>query len=152
MSEATIQSGIQTAIRAMAEFADADVVINDWGIMDQASSNAPYVLIENSDTFESKQQTVSANTVWELPITLIERFTDWDTTLNNLRTRRQAIIDAINTGDIRTAGGLEAVDISSVRNDGGISYIYDAYIDPTDEPNALPTFISQRILLVAEEF
>jgi hypothetical protein len=103
MSEATIQLGIQAALRAMSEFEDADIVINDWSVLDQSSSAAPYVIIENADDFTSRQDTVTPVTRWEIPLTLIERFDDWQPALDNLRTRRQAIIDKINSDDIRSA-------------------------------------------------
>lgn len=152
MSEYTIQQGIQTAIQAMTEFADTDVFINNWDWLDQSSANAPYVNIENSDDFTSDQVTQSANTVWNIPVNLIEAFSDWDTTLNNFRTRRQAIIDKINSGTVRTAGGLAATNVRRVRNDGSIYYIYDKNIPDDQLRDALPSFIGQRLILETEEF
>lgn len=152
MSEATIQSGLQTAIQAMSEFASADVVINDWGILDQSTGNAPYVLIENSDDFSSEQDTQEPVTVWSIPITLIEAFTDWETSLNNLRTRRQAIIDKINSSDIRTAGGLEATNIRRIYNDGPITPVEERGMSDIEREYAVPVFLTQRIILEAEEF
>ena len=152
MSEYTVQQGIQTAIRAMDEFADADVVINDWGILDQSSANAPYVLIENSDDFNAEQDTQEPVTVWSIPVNLIEAFSDWDTTLNNFRTRRQAIIDKINSGTVRSAGGLDATNVRRVYNDGPIYHIEDKSLSDEQAREALPVFIGQRIILETEEF
>ena len=152
MSETTIQTGIQTAIRAMSEFDNADVVINDWSILDQSSSAAPYVIIENADEFTSKQDTVTPDNTWQIQVTLIERFDNWKSSLDNLRTRRQAIIDKINTDTIRSAGGLANVTIDEVRAGGPIGYIYNRYLTDEQMAEALPAFLSQLIILSAEEF
>jgi len=152
MSEATIRSGISTAIKAMTEFADADVVISEWGILDQSNLSAPYVLIEISDDFRSVQNTVTPQTTWNIPINLIERFTDWDETMVNLATRRQAIIDKINSSNIRSAGGLDGVDISEIRNDGYITPIFSRSDQEDLYEDALPIFLMQRILLICTEF
>ncbi|RJX17541.1 MAG: hypothetical protein C4575_12930 [Desulforudis sp.] len=152
MSEYAIQLGIQAAIQAMSEFTDADVVINDWSFLDKSSANAPYVLIEDSDDFDSEQNTQEPETVWNIPINLIEAFSDWDTTLNNFRTRRQAILDKINSDTVRTAGGLEATNVRRVRNDGKIYHIYDKNISDEELRQASPSFIGQRIILETEEF
>jgi tryptophan 2,3-dioxygenase len=151
-SETAIQLGIKTAIQSMIEFADADVVINDWSILDQSSQAAPYVIIENADNFRSMQITQTPENTWDIPITLIERFIDWTTSLNNFRDRRQAIIDKINSGDERSANGLSGVTIDEIRSDGSIGQIFLAYLTPEQQVEALPTFLSQRIVLVTKEF
>jgi hypothetical protein len=152
MSEAAIQAGIQAALQAMSEFDDADIVINDWGILDQSSLKAPYVIIENSDSFRSVQDVQTPENTWNIPITLIERFTDWSTTLNNLRARRLAIIQKINSGDERSAGGISGVTIDEIYADGPIRQVYPAYLTVEQQSEALPAFLSQRIILVAKEF
>lgn len=152
MSEATIQSGIQAAIQAMSEFADADVVINDYRFKDQPTANAPYVLIENSDDFTSDQDASTPQNTWFVPVTLFERFSDWKETYDNFRTRRQAILDKINSGSVRTAGGLSGTNVRRVRNDGSISYVYQKYLPPEQEQFATPMFIAQRMILETEEF
>ena len=68
MSEKLIQEGIQDAIQAMDAYANADVVINDWTILDQADSAAPYVIIENSDTFKAPQTAGDPSRTWEIPV------------------------------------------------------------------------------------
>jgi hypothetical protein len=152
MSELTIQQGFQTAIRAMSEFANADVVINDWRILDASVMNGPWVIIENSDAFDSRQDTVEPETTWNIPINLMEPFTEWQTTLNNLRARRQAIIDKINSGNSRSAGGLEGTTVDRIRNDGDIMPVYDPYVSEATRHEAMPIFLTQRIVLEATEF
>lgn len=153
MSEATIQSGIQTTLQAMSEFADADIVINEWGILDQAVTGAPYVIITNSDSVDSRQDTRTANTKWSIPITLYEAFTDWATSFNNFRTRRQAIIDAYNgTSTARSAGITSGVTIDRIRNDGDIGFYFDKTLSDEELRVAMPIFLYQTLILEAEEY
>ena len=110
------------------------------------------MLIENSDDFNAEQDTQEPVTVWSIPVNLIEAFSDWDTTLNNFRTRRQAIIDKINSGTVRSAGGLDATNVRRVYNDGPIYHIEDKSLSDEQAREALPVFIGQRIILETEEF
>jgi len=156
MSEATIMSGLATAIKAMAEFEDADVVVNDWEILDKSTAGAPFVIIENAEDFTSRQDVPTPQTSWQILVTLVEKFVNakssFQTTFSNLGTRRQAIIDKINSTNIRSAGGLSGVNIPEVRGAGGFSYIYPAYLSPEQRAEATPDFVAQRIILVCEEF
>lgn len=152
MSEATIQAGIKTALQAMDEFSDADIVINDWTIFDQYVGRAPYVIIGTSDDFESRQDTQTPNTNWNITLTLVEAFTEWKKSIDDLQIRRQAIIDKINSTNIRSAGGLEAVNIDEIRNASPILPRYDPYIPDEQLAEATPQFIYQDLVLVCEEF
>jgi hypothetical protein len=95
---------------------------------------------------------MTPQTKWDEKVTLIEKFEDWQTTLDNLRAHRQAIIDKINSDSVRSAGGLANVTIDEVRAGGPIGYIYNRYIADTDLPEALPDFVSQLLIIPAEEF
>ncbi len=153
MSEAAIQAGVQTILRAMAEFADADVVINDYRILDQSTLEAPYAIIGTSDDFESRQDTREEVNRWSIPVTLVERFTDWATSLNNLRDRRQAIIDKFNAllGE-RAAGLSGSLTCDVIRGDGPIVPRYPPDLQPGHDQEAMPVFLSQDIILEFEEF
>lgn len=150
MSEATIQAAVQDTIQAIAAFADASVVINDWTILDGSFDGAPYVLIETADSVTSRQDTMTPNTRWDVPITLFERFTDWATTYGNLRDRRQALIDEFNEIGANRSPGGGAVTADVIRTDTPIGEWYDPYQDPATNP--LPVFITQRLILEVEEF
>ena len=154
MSEAAIAAGIKTTIQAMSEFADADVVDNDYGVMDGSMENAPYVIIGTSDDFISEQDTQDHNTVWDINITLIEAFVDWKATLGTIRTNRQAILDEYNstTSNARSAGGLEGVDINEIRSSGPLVPVYPNWIDPEMEADADPIYIMAPLIFVCEEF
>jgi len=151
VSEKSIQEGIQSIIQSMTEFEDASVVINDWSILDYSSFYAPFVIIENSDQFESRQDGVTPNTVWQVPINLFEVFSGWEDTLTNFRARRQAIIDKLNTSPNRAAA-LTQVTIDRIYPDSEIEQVYSRYLKPEEEANALPVFLVQRIILEAEEY
>lgn len=153
MTEATIQAGIQDVIQSMIEFANADVVINDWGILDQSSSDAPYVLITSADNFTSRQDVTTAETTYEIPVMLIERFTDWKETYDNLTTRRDAILTKFNAvGTARSADGLTATTVDVIRPAGEITQLYDSYLSPEELAEALPTFIAQTLIFEVTEF
>jgi hypothetical protein len=151
-SEADIQAGIQTGIQTLAAFQSASVVINDWRVLDGPNSLAPFVIITTSDNFSSRQDVKSPVNKWDIPATLIERFSDWPTTLGNLQTRRQAIIDQLNTANWRSAGGLEAVTIDEIRSGGPVLPYYDKYLSAEERANALPQYLMQELILATEEW
>ncbi len=150
MSEATIQAAVKATLQGMTAFSTGDVVINDWRILDGTMNAAPYVIIETADSVTSRQDTVTPNTRWQIPVTLFERFTDWEETYNNLRDRRQAIIDEFNEVGANRSPGGGAVTADVIRTDGPIGQWYDPYMNPDDMP--LPVFITQRLILEIEEY
>lgn len=149
MSEQTIQEKIQGVIQALAIFEDADVILNDWGVVDRSSLEAPYVIIETSDDFEWQHQNPAGQMRWGIPINLIERFTDWDESMNLIRDRRQAILDAFFVGG---AGAEAGVVVDMIRNDGVITPYYDRTVAQDLQPEALPVFLMQRMILEVTEF
>ncbi len=153
MSELAVQQGLQTIIRNLAEFADTDVVINDWTILDGGVAGAPYIIIFTADTFRARQDTETRQTWWNVPVRMVEAFTDWTTTLNNFRARRQAILDAMNaTGTARAAGQSTAVTIDEIRSEGPITPYYDPYLAAEQLPEATPIYLYQDLIFVTEEF
>lgn len=153
MSEKALQEGIQAVIQDISAFDNADVAINDWTLLDQSTDHAPYVRIENADTFNSRQDVKSPDNTWPIPVTLIEAFDGWETTLNNFRNRRQAIIDEFNTvSSHRSANGLNATTIDSIRSDSPIVYVYESYGDEKIRPEQTPIYIQQTMIFEAREF
>jgi hypothetical protein len=153
MTEATIQAGIQDVIQAMPEFAGADVVINDWGIFDQSSSHAPYVLIQSADEVTSRQDVKTAQTVYMIPVMLVERFTNWKETYDNFTTRRDAILTKFNAvGAARSANGIAATTVDVIRSEGPIGEVYPAYLEPEERAEALPEFVVQTLIFETEEY
>lgn len=153
MTEATIQAGIQAVIQTMTEFANADVVINDYTIYDQSSSRAPYVLIQTADDFSSRQDVMTPETTYQIPVTLVERFTDWKETLDGLTTRRDAILTKFNAvGTARAANGIAALTVDDIRPAGPIAFVYDAYLPEEQRAEAMPVFVAQTLIFEATEF
>ena len=152
MSEKTLQEGLQTDIRTLADFANEDVVINDWQVLDQPTERGPYVIIENANEFIWRQDTSAKNTQWSIAITLAEPFvTDWGTTLNNFRDSRQALRDQL-IGSTLSASGLTGVTIDVVRNEGNAEPYGPIERDELGELIIIPHFWVQRIVLEGEEF
>jgi hypothetical protein len=143
-------NAMKATFRAMSDFQDADVVIGDYGILDGPLDNAPYILIEKGG-FTSSQQTQTPNTDWEIPTLLIVRFVDWPTSIVDLMTREQAIIDRFNVvGSNRSPGAVSAVTINAhtIRSDGEFLPLYDKFADTTV---SLPDYLTQRIIFEVNE-
>jgi len=155
-TEEAIQLGIQAGLQSLSAFNGVSVVINDWGVLDQSSALAPYVIISDADDFDARKDTAATQTRWTIPLELCERFTDWKETLGNFRTRRQAIIDQFNVAAIppalRSAGGIDGLTIDRVYSGGPIAAYYDRYLTAAQMAEALPIFLRQTILLECQEF
>jgi hypothetical protein len=152
MTEKAIQEGLQDVFQGMDEFANEDVVINDYSPFDLSTANAPYIIIENSDEFESTQDSFAEVTTWNIPWVLVERFTDWNETQANFRTRRQAIIDKFNSeGNSRSAGGVAGVNIRTIRTVTPILEWYSPDVAENQRGETFPVFIFQRFVCVTEE-
>lgn len=132
MSESAAQTAIQTALQALSDFADADVVINDWSVLDQSKAHAPYVIIETADAFEGGA--VTGATRWEIVLNLFVSFDDWTQAKNDFRDVRQAIIDAVDS----------LANAYPVRSGGNVTEWYDQYADGA---SAEPAFLSQRLIV-----
>ncbi len=153
MSEAAIQTALQTLIRAMTAYEDNSVTINDWSILDNlGEAHAPFCIIGSSDNFMARQDTQEANTRWDMPITIFEAFTGWQATLAGITLRRQALVDMINTAGTNRSVGTSEITIDAVRNDGLVEPYYDPYLDPDQIAIAEPIYLRQRIVLEVEEF
>ena len=152
MTEKAIQEGLQDVFQGMDEFANEDVVINDYSPFDLSSANAPYIIIENSDEFESTQDSYAEVTTWNIPWVLVERFTNWNETQGNFRKRRQAIIDKFNSGgNARSAGGVVGVNIKIIRTVTPILEWYAPDVADNQRGETFPAFIFQRFVFVTEE-
>jgi len=149
MSELTIEQKIQGVIQALSYWEDADVVINDWSVVDRPNVEAPYVIIETSDDFEWSHIAPTAEMRWGVPIILFEVFHDWDESFNNFRDRRQAILDAFTVAGAAASPGMV---IEMIRNDGPITPYYDRMIPQEQQAESLPVFLMQRMILEGREF
>ena len=149
-AEATVLTALETSIKTLAAFNDTNVVINDWSIFDDYVGNSPYVILSISDTFGSRMDTASDQTNWEPGLLLALEWTGWKATLDSFGTHRQNIINLFNSGSVRSAGGIEAFDISELRSNGPILPRFPPYVENLQE--ATPLFLFQEMIVVAEEW
>lgn len=151
MSEATLQADLQRELlRLSALFSTGDVVVSDWGILDGSSQAAPFVIIGVTDTFGLSGIGEQWSIIRQIPMALIVRFVDWDTSLLAFRDARQAVLDALvdvdryNAASAGLAWGLRGITAG-----GTIDPVYDRYNESPAE--SLPVYLSQEIILEVEE-
>lgn len=151
MSELSVAQSLQTLLRTTTisterVFSDSDVTINNWSVLDGSFANAPYIVIETSEEFDSRQDTYTPNTRWQMPVYLVIHYTSRDQAHNDIMTIRQAIIDKLNSGG-RTGNGIT---IDRIYSSGGFIEIYDKYIPENEIVD--PDYIAQTIMFDVEEF
>lgn len=157
MSEATIQTALQTLIQSLSAFDDADVVINDWSLLDSGVNAAPYFIFESADDFSSVQTAKVEQTTYQIKGYLFENFTTWKATLDNLTTRRDALLTLFNDSDTgaRMAGSVDAsskaVNIEEIRAGSGVQPWYYHYISAEEAANATPQYLWQLLIFTARE-
>ena len=148
-TETQQQDGIQTVLLGMDYFDSKDVVINDWDVLDNPAVTAPWVILFTSDSFDSRQDVVTAQDNYNIPAWLIVELgaRSWKTAYDEFQAVRQAIVDKFNEEGTtaRTAGGLDGVDISRIYSLSDITYVYPANVDPDLQPDATPEFMGQLI-------
>lgn len=156
MSEQTIHEAVQITFQGLSAFDNADVTINDWRILDGEIVRSPYVIIETSDDFDSKQDTVTPNTQWEIRAWLFVQFSQtsggWKESLDNFRTYRQNIIDEFNVVGTNRSPGGGSVTMKRIRNGTPILPYEDKYIPADMRSESLPLFLYQLLMMSVEEF
>lgn len=145
---------IQGVLQDIPEFHDASVTINDWSSSDLSGDLAPFAVVTNADSFVSRQDTATPNTVWQIRVELWVRNTPQQSdALGRLRDLRQAVIDQFNLLASQRAGPAgESVTVDLIESDGPISAAYDVYLSPDDMPQAMPTYWMQALRLTVEEY
>ena len=146
MDQSTYQSAVRDTIQALAAFADVDVVINDYTILDGPVTNAPYVIIGNVVTARITERMggIEEGTL-ELPFAIYEAFDGWETSLNNLRDREDAVINGFN-GSAWSANGAAGVSIQFVRLEARL----ELYEPGVEEPMSDPVFLVRPVVLEME--
>lgn len=155
MSEKAIQEGLQDIFQALAGYENADVVINDWGVLDGEIVKAPYVIIGNANIFTGRQDAQTANTRWDVEVYLFIGFppgSTWKAVLDDFRDKRQTLLDTMNSSDNRSANGIESVTIDVVRQGAPVEYWYDPSTPPDMLASSTPLFVYQMMIFEAEEY
>lgn len=150
MSEQAIAEGIQDVVQTIAAFDDDSVVISDWGILDGSLDNAPYLRIDVSEDMVHRQDAKSITTTWYIPAMLMVEYTDWDTSMIELRNRRQDIVDAF-VGTNRSPGSdsNSYTDLKEIRTNSPVVLIYDHYVEK--ESDAEPIMLGQELIFEVDE-
>ena len=150
MDEKTAQESLQTWLQGLSEFANADVVINDFSIFDGARDKGPFAIISNSDRWRSRQVGSVAEDTWPIPVFLLVPFTKDQETLNTFRDTRQVIINEINdnTGNRTPVPGA---DISEVFPGTDVMEWFEEGTKP-EEFGTFPLYIFQVMLFQVETF
>ena len=148
MTEKTIQEAIQTVLVATATFDAGDVTIDDWGVLDQSTASAPYVIISVADDFEISFLGPSDESKWGVALNVVERFTDWDATRQAIRDTRAAVIAAISS----PSNAVSGLAVKKIRSSGAVDPIYETYGQAEILPDAIPVFLSHRLIAECEEY
>ena len=152
MSELTIRRGIAATLRAMTQFRDQDVTLNDWSVLDGSRDNAPYAIMGISDTIIARQDTKSGVTNYEIPVFLYDKWLDWELSMEAFSVVRQAIIDKFNAvGTARSAGGIEAVSVDVIRTAAPVGFDYGRYVEVNND-ESLPQFIVQELIFEVVDY
>jgi len=149
MSEKSIAEALQDTFQALETYENADVVINDWSILNRSFLCAPFIHIETAGEFEARKDTYNDQTTWNIPVTLLVRYKNNEDAYNDFRKYRQEILNTMNTDGNRSAG-LNAVTIDIIYSDGGIDGVFNKEVQNPEY--AIPDLIAQRMIFVAEEF
>lgn len=153
MSETDVINGLETIFQEIEYFGEGDITIDDFSILDGPVSRAPYLIIETADEFVSIQGTVSESTSWEISVMLYVRFTNWKESKKELRTVRQALIDKANAlAGERSARLTTPVTINTIRQGSPILEYYSPYLSTEELRDALPLYLVQQLIFVAEEY
>jgi hypothetical protein len=150
VSEATLQADLQREFLTLSSlFSTGDVTINDWNVLDGPIANAPYIVIENSDDFAIAAIQTSPSRLWMIPFTLFVQWLDWGTSEVAFAAARQPVLDHLVNKAYAAASGNLNFGLRSIRSGGPIGFVYDRYVE--NEPESLPVFLSQRIIVEIAE-
>ena len=112
VTEKAVQESFQGYFQGLDSYASADVTINDYSVLEDPRDGGPFIVIENSDDFDSLQENYSPENQYNINLLLLVPFTTDASAMNNFRDYRQEIIDGFNGDNAwrspaggRTTGG-----------------------------------------------
>lgn len=157
MNEKDIQEAVQDTLQSMSEFDDAEVVINDWHVVDMARDTGRRIVIKTADSFESTQDSQSGIDRLTVLVGLFEPFQQsnygWKPTMDNFRDGREAIVEKFRDGFRSPASSAtRTVTINTISNDGPIVPYYDQYVPEEYEQEQLPVYLYQWLAMDVEEY
>ena len=135
MSDAAIQGYIQDLIQADSNFADDDVTLGDFRVLDRGS--APYAVVLPGEIVSAKRSGdwSQVRFVWEHTVEVFERFID--DSYADFSTARQAVVDVI--GENPTLGGQSEISSAYVSAATDALYLY------SEDGGDVPQFVFSRV-------
>lgn len=130
------------------------VIIEDWmSVLNAPNENSPYAIIDSSDIMKAKGvQTNDGSFQWNIPLSIIETFVDYQITRPKLRRDRQFVIDTLSKPNLYdNASGILAFGIRSIETKTPIFDILDRYDKPENIRDRYPIYIGQTINISVEE-
>jgi hypothetical protein len=140
---ATVEVAVQTLIRAMTEFDDADVSRGDYKILDSGADDLA-ILTPGSFTKDETGQAGARKSLrnWSVIVDLFRKYLDDETTWINFVATRDALVDHLEL-------------YPSLNNTAGVTLVgVEAGSDPSeiyDDDDDGPFFIFQRIRVAVNE-
>ncbi len=148
-TELQLQTGIRETLLEIDEYFDKETVrINDSTYLDQSIHNMPGFEIITADDFTSRQDAPTATGQWLIIGMLYIGFKNWDSSYNEFRDVRQAIIDKFNEVGTSRSAALNGTTINEIRNGSPIEPLV---YDPQDTQGT-PVYLRQVILFDVELF
>lgn len=163
MNDTAIVEAIQTIVRATQlnganAFQSSSVVIDDWDYLDQPIVNEPFCNIETPALLSNDySNTLRCDTSrWQIRLTLVKPFEDWHITRPLLRKLRTAVVSGFNDGNNRSLGTLAETTetfVQVIRDEFPDSFleIYDRYVKPEEQQEALPAYLGLPLLFEVTE-
>lgn len=152
MTDTTIMNGLVSLLKTLQRFSKAEIVIDDYSILDETVHRSPYLILETPDDFESTQRTKIPVTVWNVPVTLFVRFTEWKDSLEEFRECRNELITLMNGTAGERSANQQSTTIDTIKNIGKIQPFYDPYLSEEQVKVAMPLFLFQTFLFIAQEY
>lgn len=147
MSELTARQHIQDVAQGLSIFADDDVTLNDWSILDQpgALDAAPFLIILIAEEFTTPYGMSGPQYNQDIVAVLLEAWpTDhhWSTVLENFGATRNALRAGFsaNNGDVRWVSGTN-INIQDIRAGGPIY----------EDTRGAYSFMAQEIVFMTED-
>ena len=146
-TEITIIEALADDVRASSKFDSDDVTIGDWGVLDGSNLAAPYVVFRPADDFRILYRVKTPEQSWSILLDLFEAFIDFDESMVEFIDSRRALIAAVAAGT-----GTTGLSLREIRANTNVDPVYPMNNDPEFIANAIPTFLTQEIVIECEVF
>ena len=163
MSDTTIVEKMRDIIRTVTvdndvAFLSDSVVIDSWDFLDESIEGEPFCRLESPALINNRWDSMDCPiTLWLVRVVLVKPFDDWEETRIALRKLRTAGVDTFNintaTTSNRSLDGMAGVSVEEIRDEFNDVFLalYDNYVEPENEEEILPNYLSLPVLFEIEE-